>query len=317
MNTITVKYSGGLGNVLFQIAAVIAYSNKFDRTFIFSKYNALSNLDICSVENMGIDCAEYEKSLQDVLEGSGDELFTDTTPHLRLVGFFQDYRLFDKYRPQILTIIGIPIIRKSVEPIMQMSGFSNRGIFQDSPSENVTISLHIRQGDYEDLRCYFILLDEYYYKRALLTIANQLPFAKIKVVCFYESKTTSSSKRIIGELEKDNDIRRYPIEFHHFNDILEHTFSDIEEMAIMSHCSHHIIANSTYSWWSAYINPRKNKIVCYPDEYFNHQLYYLECNGLKVDGWTQVESWNHDKYRCDCRVTPVNHYSKIHKENSR
>lgn len=375
MNTITVKYSGGLGNVLFQIAAVIAYSNKFDRTFIFSKYNSLSNLDNCNVENMGIDCAEYEKSLQDIPEDqiSCYELFTGAQ-HLRLVGFFQNYRLFDKYKPQILTILGIPIIRKSVEPIMQMPGFSNMGIFKEYSSNtidfaknagdevvgvrgfageisleqsnteegsktercdsgaSVTVSLHIRRGDYEKLRCYFILLDEYYYKRALLAISNQLsPLVKIKVLCFYERISTSSAKRIISDLEMDADIRKCSIEFHHFNDILfsgesfdsgvknerrNCPITDIEEMAIMSHCSHHIIANSTYSWWSAYINPRKDKIVCYPDEYFNHQLYYLESNGLKVDGWTPVESWNQDKYRCNCRLTPVNHYNKKHKENS-
>lgn len=40
MNTITVRYWGGMGNVLFQISAAIAYSNKLNRPFILSKYTA-------------------------------------------------------------------------------------------------------------------------------------------------------------------------------------------------------------------------------------------------------------------------------------
>ena len=44
--------------------------------------------------------------------------------------------------------------------------------------------------------------------------------------------------------------------------------SDWEEMLLMSCCDHHVIANSSFSWWGAYLNPSLEKMVYYPMEWF-------------------------------------------------
>ena len=59
----------------------------------------------------------------------------------------------------------------------------------------------------------------------------------------------------------------------------------IGEMAMMSMCSHHIIANSTFSWWAAYLNTNPNKRVVMPRQWLAaHDAD--EC-GIDVPGWMQ------------------------------
>jgi len=292
MNTITVRYWGGLGNVMFEIAAAIAYSAKLNRPLILSKYPAFPNLDNHCAESIGLCETEYANSLKEISE---DDIARGVpipeNCNVKLIGFYQHYQLFDQYKPQIFRILEIDRLRSEA-----LSRIQTIGIF--SP-DSTTISLHIRRGDYENLSCYFVLLTEYYYKNALLHLVSKLKntHRKIIVLCFYERKSTDSANKIIDALQNDSDLS---LEFRHFNQVSNITLSDIEEMAIMSHCKHHIIANSTYSWWSAYINPDPDKIVCYPDEYFNHKLYYLVNDGLHVTEWNSVKSWNPQEKRCGC-----------------
>lgn len=57
-----------------------------------------------------------------------------------------------------------------------------------------------------------------------------------------------------------------------------------QDMMLMSHCKHHIICNSTFSWWGAWLNPSIDKTVIVPSRWFQ----YSETPDIYPTGWIKV-----------------------------
>ena len=56
----------------------------------------------------------------------------------------------------------------------------------------------------------------------------------------------------------------------------------------MSCCTHNIIANSTFSWWSGYLNENKEKIICYPNTWFGPELT-KDTRDLFPNEWVKIK----------------------------
>ncbi len=61
--------------------------------------------------------------------------------------------------------------------------------------------------------------------------------------------------------------------------------TDIEEMILMSLCHHHIIANSTFSWWGSWLDSKPGSVVIAPKRWF---LIGTDTSDLIPDGWIQI-----------------------------
>ena len=63
-----------------------------------------------------------------------------------------------------------------------------------------------------------------------------------------------------------------------------------EDLYLMSRCRHHIIANSSFSWWGAWLNPFENKIVCAPERWFADETRNNAAVDIVPGHWHRVPS---------------------------
>jgi hypothetical protein len=120
-------------------------------------------------------------------------------------------------------------------------------------SQSKSVSIHIRRTDYvsnPNTRRFHGICDMDYYYKAVKMIAG---------------KVHSSNFFLFSDdinWVKENFRIKYPTIF------VDHIGSDAEELLLMSLCKHNIIANSSFSWWGAWLNRNLSKIVIAPKKWF-------------------------------------------------
>lgn len=131
-----------------------------------------------------------------------------------------------------------------------------------------TVSVHIRRGDYKRNRC---MLPLAYYEQAIDLMKHQLN-SPYFIIFSDEPEWVKSNLKLNGgyKIICKND-----------------GFKDYEEMLLMSRCKHNIIANSTFSWWAAWLNQNKNKIVIGPQIWFPE---FTKNRGINImpDAWLKL-----------------------------
>ena len=254
---------GGLGNQLFQIFTTISYSIESKNPFQFLNVSTLGG-GSCTMRYTFWDTFFYKLKpfLVDSLPAycvisetcfTYKEISIDKLNNLNVMlsGYFQSYKYFEKNYNTICKLIDLQGLKKNVINKLELTNE-----YLDN-----TISMHFRLGDYKKVSDFHPLIIKYdYYEKCLEYIKNTQPDKNFTILYFCEDEDIDDVSKKINELEN-----MYPqYNFERCNN----TLSDWEQMILMSCCHHNIIANSSFSWWSAYFNSHNDKIICYPSIWF-------------------------------------------------
>ena len=170
-----------------------------------------------------------------------------------LWGYWQSDLYFQKYEDKIKNIFSF----KNIDDV-------NLKLSQEICRKN-SVSLHIRRGDFMNYSIYQNVCTVEYYKNAIAEINKRISSPHFYIF----SNDLEWSTCFAEELEIN-----YTIVSHNSG---ENSYLD---MFLMSQCHHNIIANSSFSWWGAYLNNNPNKIVIAPKGWDNSDS--ISYNNVRV-----------------------------------
>lgn len=254
---IVIKVIGGLGNQMFQYAAAKAISiEKKQKMFLdvdsFNSY-ALHKYGLhhfalrtnffkkpSDFKKIFIKFFGNKKIYKEFDLGFDTDFFGLKGKPLILEGYFQSELYFKKYEKEIREDFQIvstlkPITIKTIDFIKSVNA----------------VSIHFRRGDYIGNAIHDTDKTEYY-KVAVKNIENKVE----SPVFFVFSDDINWAKQ--------NFKSTFETHYIDFND----AESNYEDLKLMASCKHNIIANSSFSWWGAWLNSNPEKIVIAPQKWF-------------------------------------------------
>lgn len=287
---IIVRVTGGLGNQMFQYAMYKSLENKGKLVKLDSKsfyetkkehngYELERIFDIKPNKPTKEDLEKFDENNISTLfkikrKLFGDKKFVyDTKEYVfnkdvyklknsYLNGYWQSIKYFEGIENDI---------KKDFRFKNQLDN-KNLEILNEIENSN-SISIHIRRGDYmspENYNMYGCIATPTYYKKAIKVIEEKV-----------ENPTFFVFSNDMDWVKKNIQInsRVFYIDINSGN-------GSYKDMQLMSNCKHNIIANSSFSWWGAWLNENKNKIVIAPKKWINREDVDSDKIELFCEGWT-------------------------------
>lgn len=261
-----VKIHAGLGNQMFQYALVLALKKYGHKVKIdsseFEVYNVHNGYELGRAFNIHLpQISKHEQKLfypqrQRVgyrilrfLLGTNNSFYIEypelsfNEAKLRkpkseyLSGYWQHHKYVDLIEKELREDFKFPSFQDEI----------NISLARKLTEAHNTISIHIRRGDYLDHPTLSGISDKAYYEKAVQYMMQQV---ENPLFVFFS-----------------NDIPWCKENFNLSNAVFvdwntaENSFRD---MQLMSLCDHHIISNSSFSWWGAWLNTNSEKMVVAP-----------------------------------------------------
>ena len=245
------KLQGGLGNQMFQWAYGMCLSIKhnapfyLDTSFYGNQFGCTPrNFSLGKFPNLDFKLFQGWNTLSSNINPHqiriirDDSVFREIDLHKNFFYYLEGYWGSEKYFKE-----NGEVIRKCLSCDSNFIEKIKNSIYRDVFTRNV-VSVHVRRTDYITSNGYHPVQPISYYKEAL-------SFFKEYDFLYVFSDDIEWCKK---NLEFDN---------LHFVEGLE----DIEDMWLMSLCKNNIIANSTFSWWGAWLNKNPDKIIVSPKKW--------------------------------------------------
>lgn len=245
---VTVKIQGGLCNQLFQWAFGYSLSKLLNKELVLDVSFYRGGCSGCTPREFGLNnfknlklkylegetMSDFFKS--DVFKVKDNHFFSDRDylgikGNILLDGYWQSEKYFHEHRNEIHKLLDFGLDDK----------------FSDLDFTN-SCSIHVRRTDYLHSPKYHTNLGLNYYRKALEKIN---PSGTIYVL--------------------SDDIEWCKNTFKNNNLLFIENNRDIEDLKLMSLCSDNIIANSSFSWWGAWLNKNPKKRIIAPGQWFGEE----------------------------------------------
>jgi hypothetical protein len=265
---VSIVWKGGLGNQLFQLVTAFSYARRTGKTLVFD--TSITTVPVnrpCYFTSL-FKWVRHHDDLESILWKTYKETdfhyarIPDIPASILLNGYFQSRKYFadcmDEVRDLLLSQVKIPIWRETVL------------------GKNI-VSMHIRRGDYVGNEKHETVKLSYYHK-CLGRMVDLLKGDSITVLVFSDDlkwcRSTFSDTQV-----------------HQFVYLADNiSGSDYMDMLIMSECDHHILANSSFSWWAANLNQSKNSHVMAPKAWFSTDSDVSSWADIYCDGWEVIDN---------------------------
>ena len=181
-----------------------------------------------------------------------------------LIGYWQSYRYFEDIRCILLEVL---------RPKKQLSKDSES--LRKSIKESLSVGIHVRRGDYVGHRrsnkIHGCCETGYYYK-CIDYIANRVNNPSFYV--FSDDIVWARQNLPIAQVARYVDL----------NNVADGWM----DMVLMSQCKHNIIANSSFSWWAAWLNQNPDKIVVGPWKYYAKEALNKTTEDMFPRNWVRI-----------------------------
>jgi|688.fasta_scaffold196819_2 hypothetical protein len=250
---------GGLGNYIFQIAAAYYISLRDNKKMIVD----ISDISVIHnpIESYYNNIFRKIKFVNEFTDYKSHEPMQpiqyseipNTSTNLKLKGYYQNEKYFKHLRKNILELFEID------SETLELLNTKYSNLLSEK-----TCSLHVRRGDYVAKSDFHTLQSIDYYKTAISIIGEEyhyLIFSDDTEWCKENLNFIKNKTFISGNL-------------------------DYQDLYLMSMCENNIIANSSFSWWGAWLNDNKNKKVIYPSNWFG--VPFLDTSEIGCENWIKI-----------------------------